>query len=69
MKKDAQKFLPFQEYFELTILHEGLSKHEANTMEEAYIDMHDATSKRGYHWCFGKPFGCRRWWARLRKKI
>jgi predicted GIY-YIG superfamily endonuclease len=69
MRTDAEKYQPFRSFFEFTVLQEGLDKVEANKMEAAYIELHDATSEKGYNWCFGKPFGCRRWWARLRKKL
>lgn len=69
MRKDAEKYVPFKDYFVLSILQEGLSKEEANRVEESYIEMHDATSKKGYNWCIGKPTGCKRWWANIRNKL
>lgn len=69
MRKDAEKFAPFKEHFELSILQEGLSKGEANRLEESYISLHESTSNKGYNWCFGKPTGCKRWWAKIRSRF
>lgn len=69
MRKDAEKFTPFKDFFHMTVLQGGLSKHEADMLEESYIEMHDATSKKGYNWCFGKPTCGKRWWATIRRKF